>query len=42
MIRGGGYNSENKRLRSAARDAKGASATDAFLGIRVVLVPIDE
>ncbi len=42
MIRGGGYNSENKRLRSAARDAKGPGATDAFLGIRVVLVQTDD
>ena len=42
MVRGGGYNSENKRLRSAARDAKGPGATDAFLGIRVVLVPTED
>ena len=42
MVRGGGYSSENKRLRSAARDAKGATATDAFLGIRVVLVQTDD
>ncbi len=42
MIRGGGYSSENKRLRSAARDAKASTSTEAFLGIRVVLVPIDE
>ena len=42
MVRGGGYNSENKRVRAAARDAKGPGATDAFLGIRVVLVQTDD
>lgn len=44
MIRGGAYSSENKRLRSAARDAKVAEPRDSdkvFIGIRVVLVSIE-